>query len=547
MTTADLGESITQEAGGESASGGVIEATGGQVERATEPSEAKSTRLSSFFSPPGSEQGGDEEAAGSSAASSSDTSSSGGTNSSSGGGSSSSSSDGEEEDETGDGGTDGSSDGTSSEGTGSSDGSDESSSDDDEDEQDGLRGEARPKFEPIVDGVTVEGLAPSVTGGCVGGGTGAGGAEGKEEDGQSQTRAPAEASAVHQSGGECITLEPPSTLGRRTSNLGRSSSFSDSLDEFDRQDQPSEGVGKDHQQQEGQQQERDYFGASSPPRPVIAGPAATQVPAILGGERGAGFCAAAAREKLVAARKARANIERERDRSTLERADKNFVVASTPNAALNLEPDTATKSSTARANTSATAETAAPAQSISATTSPVSAAGRGAPTGMATMASSRNQPPETYTSYSSGLVSDDEMPPASLPSSVLGELLRTLVAVDAAGRGGADWSASGTAGSRRQGRVRLMEDAKRLIAGEMAKVTPGGRGKKPGQLAVGVRVSVSADAPGPARMGELVGVLLRLTDDPDFKIVRQQTRERRLLLASTLVTTLSRVIVREVC
>lgn len=537
-TQAARGENRNTESGGESASGAVIAANGGQAGGITEPSAAKAGRLSSFFSPPGSEQSGDEGAVPSSAASSSDPASSGGTDSGSGsdsdsgsGSDSSSSSDEEEGDETEDSGTAESSDGTSSEDSGSSDDSDSSGSEDGEDEQDDLGDEEGPKFEPLVDGVTVGAQTADVGEGRADGGSGGYGGESKEERELSQKKATPE---------ETDPRGRQAAHGRQAPSPGRSSSFSDSLDEYD--------------EQEEEQQDRYSRGASSPPRPVIAGPSAAQVPAILGGERGPGFCAAAAREKLVAARKARAELER--DRGTLEGAGETSYMAPPPHVAAKLEHAAGAISSNPGASITAAAETAAiPVASISATKSPVSPSRRpnaavwGAPTAAAAAAvvpRSQN-PPESSASYSGDIVGESTMLPA-LPPSVLGKLLRTLVAVDAAGRGGADkgsrdgpgsrsptlaatagfgggaatdWSAAGTAGSRRQGRVRAMEDAKRLIAGEAAKVTRGGGGERDhGRGADSAPVSTSAAEPAPPRVGELIGVVLRLTEDPDFKIVR---------------------------
>ena len=114
-------------------------------------------------------------------------------------------------------------------------------------------------------------------------------------------------------------------------------------------------------------------------------------------------------------------------------------------------------------------------------------------------------------------------------SSLSGELLRALVGVDnlgkTAGKGREDSKSarfkeavhrgvSETAGSRRQERVRAMEGAKGLVS------------DMDGAAALSLT----------PQLGELLAVALRLTEDADFKIVRESSQKvilcRHVLLIS---------------
>lgn len=103
-------------------------------------------------------------------------------------------------------------------------------------------------------------------------------------------------------------------------------------------------------------------------------------------------------------------------------------------------------------------------------------------------------------------------------SSLSGELLRTLVGVDNLGKNASKGredskasrfkdtthqGASETAGSRRQERVKAMEESKGLVSG------------MDGAAALSLT----------PHLGELLAVALRLTEDADFKIVRGTFQE----------------------
>ena len=70
-----------------------------------------------------------------------------------------------------------------------------------------------------------------------------------------------------------------------------------------------------------------------------------------------------------------------------------------------------------------------------------------------------------------------------------------------------------------------MEDAKRL-ASDMELGARGGGGQRQGQRSDRVSGARPSDATSSSRVGEIVAVVLRLTDDADFKIVRRNTHTR---------------------
>ena len=509
-----------------------------------------------FSSPPGSEQGGEREGIQIPAVASSKGSSSGDTCSA--GGSGEESEDDEEDDDnttgtsatSSSGGASSTSDSDSDE-KGSED-SEDTGADDDEDGEDDADIEERPQFEPIVDGVTISSL---VAGSGNNDGDGAvDGGGGLEVEARAGLAAPTDAAAallVHEPKGESHTatgrkgsaaVEDPAEI--RNLILGSSSSISTaSSDYHDRNDSCSTSTGQDRQEKRHQGVHR---GMPPLPRPVLAGPAATEVAATLGDERGMGFCAATARKNLVAARKARQDGRQGTGQTICHGG-----AGTTSSSAMTSTTASSTAAETIDARGAALGATRGQQAlntevlSIASATSNQKPAEspprrgnsppRGGPTTTATASARGNQAPQRS-------CIDDDTPP-SLPPLALGELLSTLAEVDAGGGGGGTengardgagsrsptikpyfgfggGSASGTAGARRQGRIRAMEDAKR-IASDMTLEVHGRGGERREQRAVGASGAGSANPSSSSRVAEIIAVVLRLTGDADFKIVRR--------------------------
>eukprot|EP00752_Nemacystus_decipiens_P014589 g12992.t1 len=440
------------------------------------------------------------------------------------------------------------------------DGEGGASGEDDEDEGDE---EDRPKFEAIVDGVTIA-VSATGPGSNSGGGTGGDFAAGQDVDEPSvEQPAPAAAAAslVHEPKGQaCIanrrkgsgTVDDPREI--RKLILGSSSSISTAASSDNNHGTNACcGGGCAGQDQRGEHMHAFHRGTSLP-RPVLAGPTATEVTATLGDKRGMGFCAATARKRLVAARKARGDGRHVSGQAVADGASATFPT--TPET-IKTCGDTVTAERVPRASApGASTPTPTVTSSVNPAASPSrggSPQTRGEDSNPPTTASVPGiQPPERSSS--------DEDTPPPLPPLAVGELLRTLAEVDAAGGGGGggkgsrdgtgsrsptpkpsagfggaatvDWSASGTAGARRQGRVRAMEDAKRL-ASNMAVNPRGGGGKGHAHRAGGVSVADSANRSSPSRVAEIIATVLRLSDDADFKIVA--ARHHAMVVLCSLV------------
>lgn len=216
--------------------------------------------------------------------------------------------------------------------------------------------------------------------------------------------------------------------------------------------------------------------SDSPPRPILAGPATTEVMATIGGDRGEGSCAIATRTKLGDTGGLRGTTT---PITTATAAPTSTSpTKTTPTSSLTPTPSSASSPPSRRV------ERVAPAVTVAQRT-----------TRRTVVAATSNNKEEILPSA------------ASLPE----ELLRTLIGIDARGSKGRDDNKSArfkeavhqrgvseTAGSRRQDRVREMEEAKGLVSG---------------------MDGVAALALAPF-LEELLVVALRLTEDADFKIVR---------------------------
>lgn len=249
---------------------------------------------------------------------------------------------------------------------------------------------------------------------------------------------------------------------------------------------------------------RQPAGSGSPPRPVLAGPTAIEVSAVLGGDDGVGSCAVGLRATA------------DRSRSTCGGGG-------------NLD---SRRGNDGRDDGGGGGPTSSPTSSPKSTrSSPMSSKAKTNSTIVAAPTESTwSSPPFRRDEVKGGARSGEVRPPrkihhadpaeekSSSSSSFPAELLCILNGVDSARMGylgsapGKDPGFLGpsrlpeainrqnseTAGSRRQERVRAMEDAKRLIldmdGGAVLLVKP--------------------------RLEELLVVTLRLTDNPDFKIVR---------------------------
>lgn len=540
-----------------------------------------------WFSPlRGSEQGEENEEVRSPAVATSSRSSPGGDTSSGDDSDDESEEEGEEDDATA------TSTSSSSGDTSSSSDSDSSDDSNDEDDDDDKDDEVRPKFEPVVDGVTISAFSANrgtfttkLSGGGGAGGDGGGGrevevaarvhtaptatAEGLVDEPKGATH-PFSSSRKSSAAIEDAREITKSTLG---SSSSRSNSNSNSISNsntntstntssLDSHDRHGSCTGNHRRRQEDPQEEP-HRGTSSLPRPVLAGPAATEVAATIGDERGVSFCAAAARKNLIAARKARMggggvlgqSIPDRGAGTTCSSTATSDTAPATEEKIVKTTAAAATAAAAPRGKQPSAAETPKSAPTASKTNTAASSPSPGGEksppwrtpipnptTAAAAAAAAGYQPPGRR------CLSDDDNPPAPPPPSNPGELLRTLIEVDAAGRSGAekesrdgtgsrspiakppagfggraavDWSTSGTAGVRRQGRVRAMEDAKRL-ASDIRRSARGDDGGRRRQRADGVSAgSGSINMAPPSSMGEIIAVLLRLTDDQDFKIVRR--------------------------
>lgn len=544
---------VVAAANGERARDTEIE-TAAEIEIELEAEEAAANH-SWLSSPPGGEQNEEREAIQTVAVASPKISSSGDTSS---GGDSGEDSENDEEDSDATATSASSSSGdTSSSSSGSSDGQDSEDDENNEDDDDDDSSEDRPIFEPIVDGVTISAsvTGPGSSSGDCDGGDGGSGLEMAVSVEQAAQTAAASALLVHEPKGETYTthmrnssaaIEDPKEI--RKLILGSSSSISTTgSDNHDRNDSCSKDTGQHRQEQHHQALHR---GTSPLPRPVLAGPAATEVAVTLGDERGVGFCAATARKNLMAARKARERSQQGSNKTVSDGGPGTTSSSTaTPNTAAITEETIKTSGApvvAARGQQALAVEASNPASTASKKTPAASPSRRGnspprgGPTPTTTASVRENQAPRRSSS-------DDNTPPP-LPPSALGELLRTLVDVDAAGGGGADkrardriesrspiskssagfgggavtdWSVSGTAGARRQGRARAMEDAKR-IASDMTLNARGHGGEIQEQRARGVSGADSMNPSSSSSLGEIIAVVLRLTDDADFKIVRRK-------------------------
>ncbi|CAM9098373.1 unnamed protein product [Ectocarpus sp. 4 AP-2014] len=557
-------------------------AVGTALTAATVISPARTNRAcSSFFFPPPSES---EEAginlaqsspATSTSSSSSSSSSSNSSNSTSASSNSISSSSGSDEDEE----------------------EDEDDDDDDDDDDDVETGDndteegeelQRPKFEPIVDGVTVASWAnrdrESPGGTSTNGAAKAIGLESAAPPASTSTarRSNKKSSTTLGSSGSSSRLVPSSNGNVNTSiNTGEGTEKSIlknsiSVDSLDIDDSSSRSSGKTAQLHDYHDQyERKHPGlVSSPTRPVLAGPAATEVSVTLGGEEEFGSCAAAAEPKLGKARMEGSGGEDGTGAAALgagggrdcERGDRNDGEATAavkpmskagetiqhpPDAGRPEAKEKHSATAERKASVPATVSTPTNTCSLSSPRPGESTANLSPKTAMAGPSATAGQDhrhslaAKTYSTTTTVRANDEDNVMGTVDSSpILGELLRTLVEVEAAAAGlrakvggsgsrspvhtspakfegvaAVDWTASGTSGVQRRTRVRAMETAKTMTSKEtMLAAGRDGGALQDSDSTRRPTLPVPPFSPLTGMMEDILVVMLRLTDDPDFKI-----------------------------
>ncbi|CAM9143750.1 unnamed protein product [Ectocarpus fasciculatus] len=527
---------------------------------------------SSFFSPPASEEEGEgANLAESSAATSSSSNSSSTSDDSSSSNSSSSSSSGSDEDE-------------------EEDEEEEEEEDDDDDTEEGEERQ-RPKFERIVDGVTVASWANRDRESPGGASTNGAAKTTGLEPAVIASRSNKKSSTTVGSSGSGRFVPSSSGSINTSINTGEATETpilknSISVDSLDIEGSGTRSSAKtaEHDDRHHQHERKHPGLLSSPPRPVLAGPAATEMSVILGGEEGVGSCAAVAEPKHGTARTARSGGEdgtgatvvgtgggRDREKGDRSRIDGGETAATSPPSGPHVSPMNKAGAkiqhlpdggrSAATGKQSATAERKAcvpatvfpptstcslspprPGKSMTNLPPETTTAGPSAAAGQHHRNSSAS---ETYTTTTTATANDEGHFTGTVhSSSILGELLRTLVEVEAAGAGrgakaggsgsrspvlksptkfegvgAVDWTESGTSGVRRRNRVRAMESAKTMTSKEA--MLPAGRDWGT------MQDSESTSSPNPppppfspptGMMEDVLVVTLRLTDDPDFKI-----------------------------
>ncbi|CAB1120148.1 unnamed protein product [Ectocarpus sp. CCAP 1310/34] len=495
---------------------------------------------------------------------------------------------------------------TSSKSTSSSSGSDEDDEEDEDDDDDVVEtgdngtedgeGLQRPTFEPIVDGVTVASWADrdreSPGGTSTSGAAKTIGLQPAAPPASTSTarRSNKKSSTTLDSSGSSSRLVPSSHGSLNTSTNTRETTEksilknSISVDSLDVDDSGSRSSGKTAQlHNHHAQHERKHSGlVSSPTRPVLAGPAATEVSVTLGGEEEFGCCAAAAEPKLGKAGMERSGGEDGTGAVALgagggcdrERGDRNDGEAtaavkppprpdssplSKAGAAIQHPPDSGRPeakekhSATAEREAFVSATLSTPTKTCSlspprpgkstANLSPKSAIA--GPLATARQGHRHSSAAKTYSTTTTVRANDEDNAMGAVDSSpILVELLRTLVEVEAAaaGRGAkaggsgsrssvhtspakfegvaaVDWTASGTSGVQRRNRVRAMETAITMTSKET--MLAAGRDGGAMQDSDSTRTPTLPPPPFSPPTGmveDILVVMLRLTDDPDFKI-----------------------------
>lgn len=277
-------------------------------------------------------------------------------------------------------------------------------------------------------------------------------------------------------------------------------------------------------------QQRQEKEEDSPPRPVLAGPAATEVSAVLGGEHGLGSCAVAptGRKTTSAGGKARVATRDGGGRGSGSHGGSRLGGGGGGGTGRRYDGAEAPRSPPVRASSprSQVPSTKSRTTSVSPTATKIISPLPSSPSFRRKAAAARGAAVQPARRETPELATTETVFPR--------ELLRSLVGVDKAGGAGCGQGVNGelyggsavaggvvfcdldgtlgsprfpeglqnhgagTAGTRRQCRVRAMEDAKRLVMDVDKEM-------------------VWSDTP---HLEHLLAVALRLANDPDFKIVR---------------------------